>query len=839
MGFLQDLRYGFRNLVKAPGFTSVAVLTLALGIGANTAIFTVINALLLRMLPVRHAEQLVTVGDPGDVGHQSNGSPRINNFSYPLYREIRDGQTVFSSIFASADLRRLMVRMDEPGQQGAGEAASGRVVTGDYFNTLGVDALRGRTITPEDDAVPGAHPVAVISYGYWKRRFALDPGVLGKTLRINNYPFTVIGITRPGFEGEVVGSPQDIWLPMAMQAQVMTGRNWLEDPRSSWMQIMGRLKPGVTVVQARASLNLLMKQIADGAFGKRFGNDERGNLRQPLLVQAGGRGFSSVRRSFADPLLLLMVIVGLVLLIAAVNVANLLLARATARQKEMAVRMAIGAGPGRVVRQLLTESVLLALLGGATGALVAVWGVHALIAVARGPATSEFTSMVPDLRVFAFTTAICLLTGVLFGLAPALRALRVNVTATLKDASRTVGSQSATTSRWRLSKLLVAAQVGLSLLVLFVASLMVRTLNNLDHVELGYERDHLLLVNADPAVYKVDQAADKGQQLLDRLATLPGIAAVTDSNNGLFSGTESGTDIDVQGFKPSRNDDRDSAYDYVGPNYFSAVGIPLRLGREIDRRDTATSQPVAVVNDAFATFYLKDSNPIGHRFSTLDENGKPSPPIEIIGVARDAHDHNLTEQVQRRFYIPLSQGKEFLGRINFEIRTPGAPATLGPAVRKVFQDFDPDLPVLRVATLSELIDHELQEQTMVAKLTGFFGALALLLASVGLYGVMSYSVSGRTREIGVRMALGAQPGDVRRMVLGEAVLLVGAGVALGVPAALAGSRALGTMLFGIKPADPGSMALAVSILALVATIAAYIPARRATKVDPMVALRYE
>ena len=835
--FFQDVKYGARMLLKTPGVTAVAVLTLALGIGANTAIFSVIDALLLRTLPVQHPEQLVVVGDPARVNQQSNGSPRVNIFSYPLYREIRNGQLVFSSMFASADLRRVAVTIDEAGSQSSTEPASGRIVTGEYFSTLGVAALRGRTITADDDSAPGAHPVAVISYGYWKRRFALDAGVLGRTLRINGYPFTIVGITPPGFEGEVVGAPQDLWIPMAMQAQAMPGRKWLEDPASSWMQIMGRLKPGATVQQAKVSLNLLMKQIADGPFGQRFSKDDRENLREPLPVTAGDRGLSSLREDFQEPLLLLMVIVGLVLLIAAVNVANLLMARAAARHKEIAVRVAIGASPLRMVRQLLTESLLLAFVGGAAGLLVASWGVHALVALV-GSSTQPFATLSPDADVLGFTAGVCLLTGLLFGVAPALRALRVNVTATLKDVSRGASSQSATVSRWRLSQILVAAQVGLSLLVLFVAGLMVRTMLQLDHVDLGYSREPLLLVNVDPAVYKVEETADKGQQLLDELSRLPGVVAATDSNNGLFSGTESGTTIEVNGFVAGKDEDKESAYDYIGPGYFSTVGIPLLLGREVDRRDTRTSPRVAVVNESFAHFYFKDANPIGHNFALLDD-GKLGPAIEIIGVSRDARDHTLRDKVERRFYIPLTQGSEFLGRLNFELRAQGDPAAIAPAVRKVFESFDPGLPVLRVMTLSGLIDRSMTEQKLVAKLSSFFGALALLLASVGLYGVMSYSVTGRTREIGVRMALGAQSGDVRRMVLREAVLLVALGVALGIPAALLGSRALASMLFGLTPSDPASMATAVAILALVAAIAAYIPARRATKVDPMVALRYE
>lgn len=845
----QDIRYAVRTLAKSPAFTIVAVLTLALGIGANTAIFTLINSILLKTLPLPDVSNLVIVGDPVTVHSRSQGTPVLRYYSYPLYREFRDNNTVFSEIFASGDLRRIEMTLAEGANHSAPEITRGRIVTGGYFSVLGVNAILGRTITPEDDKTPGSSPVAVISYRFWTRRFSQDPGVVGKTVRLNGYPFTIVGVTPAGFDGEVVGDVQDMWLPMMMQAQIMKGREWLEDPSSSWLQIMARLKPGVSIEQAKANINLVFDQALKGSFGAKVPIDDREALLKShpqIDVSAGGRGLSGLRGQAEKPLILLMIMVGLVLLIACVNVANLLLARASTREKEIAVRLAIGAAPRRVLQQMLTESVLLALLGGAVGLFIANWGTRILLTLALGKPSDSFTpsavervNIHPDLYVFGFTAAICLLTGILFGLVPALRALGVQVTPTLKETSLASGTRTVR-SGWGWGKLLVAGQVTLSLLVLFAAGLMVRTLRNLQNVDLGYNREHLLVVSVDPisAGYKPPQIVALSRQLIEAFAAVPGVRAATLSENGLFNGSESGDDIIVEGFTAQNDKDKLAANDQVGPNYFSTVGIPILLGREIGPQDTESSPRVAVINETMARFYFHDGNPIGKKI-WIDTQKERQTPIEIVGVVRDVKDHDLREPAQKRFYRPIFQRMDQVSAFNFEVRAAGDPSAVADSLRRTVQSTAPTVPIFGVKSVNELATRTISNEVLIAKLSSFFGALALLLAAIGLYGLMSYAVAGRTREIGLRMALGAQRTNVLWLILREALLLVVTGVVVGIPVALLSSQLLNAMIFGLKSTDPLSMLLVVLVLGAIAALAGFIPARRATKIDPMVALRYE
>ena len=837
---LQDLRYGFRMLRMSPSFTVVAVLTLALGIGANTAVFSVIDAIMLKMLPVSQPEQLVTVGSPARVDSTSNGTPRLDLFSYPLYRELRDHNEVFSGVFASSSLGKLKARLDG---QSADESDQprGRIVTGNYFQVLGVPAMIGRTFTAQEDGARGGDPVIVISYGYWKRRFGLDPGVLGKTIRLNNYPFTIIGVASQKFSGEVVDVANDVWVPMMMQSQVMPGREYLDTPNTSWLQVMGRLKPSISLAQAKLNLNAVFRQALAGPYGATLSTDDRTAMKKPdqvIEVSQGGNGFSRLRHEFSRPLLLLMGVVGMVLLIACVNVANLLLARASSRSKEVAVRLAIGASPVRLLRQLLTESVLLALLGGILGVLLAQWGAVLLVQKTFGKVTLKAFDIHPDLHMLAFTAAVCLLTGILFGLAPALRAVGIPVAPTLKEAARSTSVSGG--GKWSVGKVLVAGQVALSLLVLFAAGLLVRTLRNLKDVDFGYERQHVLLVKPDfiSAGYRHDQLPTIVRPLLERLNAMPGVVGATISENGLMSGTESADEIKVEGYTPKDDKDAVAFDDWVGPDYFKIVGIPILLGRGIGPQDVATSQPVAVINESMAKFYFPGANPLGRKF-VIDDDAQRERQIEVVGVSRDVRDHDLREPIPRRFFLAYYQSK--LGDLegNFEIRTAGDPKAVIEATRKQIQEFDPNVTVRSADTLDTLVDDYLGQETLVAQLSSFFGGLALLLACIGLYGVMSYAVSGRTREIGLRMALGAQRQDVLWMVLKEALILVTVGLAIGIPAAFGGSRLMLSMLFALSSVDPVSMTIAITLMLMVATLAGYIPARRATRVDPMVALRYE
>src|SRR3954463_11867491 len=572
---LHDLRYAVRMLAKSPAFTTVAVLTLALGIGANTAIFTLINAVVLKMLPVRDVQRLVVIGDPTLAHSRGHGTPETKIFSYPLYREIADHNSVFEGVPAAGELHR--VRTTDASGKSISDDVLGSLVTGNYFNLLGVGPYIGRTLTPDDDKVEAGHPVAVISYSMFRNRFNSDQSIVGSTLRLNEYPFTIVGVTPPGFHGQVVGDVQEVWVPMMMQSQVLRGRKWLDDPESSWLTLMARLKPGVSISQAKANLDVILQQALDGPLGAKLRpNDLREVKKNKIDVVPGARGLSVLRGSFAKPLMLLMGIVGLVLLIACVNVANLLLARAKIRQREMAVRLAIGAKPSRVISQLLTESVLLAFIGGALGLLFAFWGTQLLLRVFGVTVEKTGLQITPDLRVLAFTASVCLLTGILFGLVPALRSLRVNVNSALKGGVS--AGESGTRGGFQWGKLLVTAQVALSVLVLFAAGLLIRSLKNLENVQLGFSRDHLLLVRMDPVTAGFDTPAATAQLtdgLHARLANLPGVHQVAVAESGLFSGSDSSSTMKIENFIPANEEQRQASYDKVGSGFFSALDIPV------------------------------------------------------------------------------------------------------------------------------------------------------------------------------------------------------------------------------------------------------------------------
>jgi predicted permease len=833
--FFQDIRYSLRTLAKNPAFAVVALLTLALGIGANTAIFSLINAVILKPLPVNHAEELAVVGDPSRANSTSIGTPRTDYFSYPLYRALRDDNNVFSGILASANVHRSKVESESFAL--SMDTALGTLVSGNYFSVLGVDAALGRVLTPTDDEAPGAHAVVVVSYDFWRRRLAQRADVIGKTLRINNFPYVVVGVATPEFFGDTVGEKQDFWVPMAMQAWMHPGRPWLENVEASWLRSMGRLKRGITVGQAEANVNLVFQQWLKGPQVQKLDPaDQKSLAREKVQVVAGGRGFSGVRKSAFVPLMVLMGIVGLVLFIACVNVANLLLARATARQKEVAVRLAIGATNLRLVRQFLTEALLLSIFGGLIGLVLANWGTTGLLRLSMSATAAAGFVVHPDVRVFGFTAGLCVLTGILFGLVPALRATRVPAGATLKEGGLSQGR----TTRFPVGKLLVSLQVSICLLVLFAASLLLKSLSNLRNVDLGYSKDHVLLMRADPvpAGYKKEQLIRFQQDMTVRLRAIPGVHAVASSENGLFSGTESGSAMKIEGYTPARDADRDDAWDQVGPDYFKSIGVPVLVGREFGPQDTLTSPRVAIINQTMARFYFGDANPIGRRI-WIDDRDHQDEPFEIIGVVRDSRQQTLRDKIERRFYISTTQPEDDLYAINFEIQTAGKPESVGDAARKTFAAFDPNVPLTSVRTLDELVNSSIFQDILIARLASLFGITALLLACVGLYGLMSYTIGGRTREIGLRMALGAQRGQVLWMVLAEALKLVLVGVIVGVPAALAASRLLSSVLFDLNSMDPLSLAMVILILAGVAALAAAIPARRAARVDPMVALRYE
>jgi predicted permease len=831
---LQDLRYGLRMLAKSPAFTTVGVLTLGLGIGANTAIFTLVNALLLKTLPVKAPQELVAVGNPGFVDFRWHGTPATDVLSYPLYRELRDRTTVFNGLVAAVSEDGIDVDSSSMGAS-SGQRITARLVTGNYFPVLGVNPAAGRLLTESDDTEEGVNPVVVLSYGYWKRDFALSPAALGKTIRLNGSPFTVVGVTQPSFKGDVVGDDFEVFAPLSMQPQIMRDSGYRNDPRISWLLLIGRLKPGVSVAQARANVNFVFQQALKGQYGAALTADDISDIKNAQIqVSAGSTGLSRLRAEYRLPMLLLMGIVGLVLLIACVNVANLLMARATARSKEVAVRLAIGATRARLFRQFLTESLILAFLGGACGCVLAVWGVRLLLAIFASSADSLPLS--PDIRVLSFAVAVCLLTGILFGLAPALRCARAQMNPNLKNA---VGEQAG--SRWSWGKGLIASQVALSLFVLFGATLLVRSLQKLMTQNLGYDSARIVVAHVGAAAggYKGERMKQLAQDLAARLSAIPGVRGATYSRNGLFSGGESSNAVIVPGFTAATRDEREARQDAVGPGYFGLLSIPMLMGRGIGPQDTSTSRRVAVVNEAMVKYFFHGENPLGQEFE-IDNPAWKGKPFTVIGVSKDAKDHGefLRESPPPRFYVAFQQESQPVRFVLEVIASSDASAVLGD-VRSQIKALDANLPIDSVQTVTQRMERSVGSEIALAKLSAFFAALALVLACIGLYGIMSYTVAGRTREYGVRMALGARREDVMRLVLREGMLLVAVGLAVGVPLSLAGSRLLHGFLFGLRSSDPLSLIAVIVLLGIVAALAGFIPARRATRVDPMVALRYE
>ncbi|PYT32974.1 MAG: hypothetical protein DMG57_00085 [Acidobacteria bacterium] len=818
----QDLRYGLRSLRKSPGFTTVAVLSLALGIGANTAIFSVVDAVLLKMLPVKQPERLVELGP---FVPSINARGERYNFSYPLFKEVRDRSLSFSGVFAALDGTRTM-DLIQPGPGRQTEKAEVQLVSGEYFQVLGVNAIAGRILTPEDNKIAGANAVAVISYGFWKRRFARDYSVIGRRSTLNDLPFTIVGVTPPEFFGESVGRAPDIWIPLTMQPALDRGMSYLEG-NVAWLRVMARLHPGSTEQQARAELAVLLKdlQLQQSDLGKTARELAR------FDVVPGNNGLSDLRKEFSQPLRLLMAVVGLVLLIACANVANLLLARATARQKEIAIRLAIGAGRLRLIRQLLTESALLAVVGGTVGLVFAAWGSRMLLLLLSGGTTAMPIDVSLNGRVLAFTIVVSAATGVLFGLAPALQATRQNLNPSLSVSTLS-------RSRVTLSRTLIVAQVALCLLLVTGAGLFIQTLRNLRDLDLGFSAEHILQVRIDPASsgYRREQLPGLYTRLLERLNSAPGVTSVSMSGTGFASGTSATCCIAVEGYTPGPSENRQIGTNSVTPRYFETISLPLLLGRNFAPEDASRYQRephVAIVNEAMARYYFGNANPVGRRFGWGDDPQKVKYGIQIIGVAKDANYGKLRERTPRFIYFPATGGNVL------QIRTAAHPVTMEATIRREIQAVDKTLRADSVDAITELVDRELVREKLVAKLSSFFGALALLLAAVGLYGLMAYAVLRRTQEIGIRVALGATRSDLVWMVLRETLTLVSVGVAIAVPAALSLAPIVSSMLFGIMPSDPVMISVAVLVLSFVATLAGYLPARRASMVDPLSALRCE
>ncbi len=836
----QDLRYGARQLRKNPGFTAVAVLTLALGIGANTALFSLLDAVVLKTLPVKAPEELVLfnwLSGPnrmarnvfGDVGKDpATGLMTSTSFSYHTFEQWRDQHQALAEVFAFTP-RGLSVRAD-----GEAEFVSAQLVSGGYYAGLGVQPILGRTITVEDDQAASS-PVAVITHRYWQRRFDLDPAVVGKTIQVDSVPCTIIGVTPPGFHGALhIGESPDVSIPLAMEPQLRPENSQLNRPWVWWLRVMGRLKPGVSAEQARAGLEVTFQHSAEeGWMAAPAQNQPNGEPRDVPRLKAtdGSQGLTRMREKHAQSLRILMGGVGLVLLIACANVANLLLARAETRRKEMATRLAVGAGRSRLIRQLLTESLLLAGMGGVLGAFLAYWGKDLLLALQPWGGSQLALDLKLDFRVLGFTTAVSLLTGLLFGLAPAFRATRIDLAPILKESAR----NSSSGARSPLSKALVTAQVALSLVLLIGAGLFARTLHNLQTLEVGFNRENLLTFGLDPARnrYPSAQIAPLFQRLLERLEAIPGVRSATLSQNPILAGSRNDAPVFVQGQPPDQ--DRRAAVNDVAANFLDTLEIPILRGRGLTGQDDERAPKVAVINEALARKYFANEDPIGRRFGVDDP--ETSGQMEIVGIARDAKYFELRGEMPPTVYRPYFQ--DTAGSAYFTVRTTGDPVVMIAMIRQAVREVDGSLPLGDLRTLRQQVEGSWQQERFFAGLSGFFGLLALLLAAIGLYGVMAYGVACRTKEIGVRLALGAQRWDVIRLVIRESLVLVTLGIGIGLATALALTRLIANWLFGLTPNDPVTMAVATVLLVAVAAVAGYLPARRAARIDPLVALRSE
>ncbi|HLJ49647.1 MAG TPA: ABC transporter permease [Bryobacteraceae bacterium] len=831
-GLTRELRYSWRTLRKSPIFLAVAVLSLALGIGANTAIFSLIDQLILQPLPVRNPEQLVMLAGRGKHYGAGIGSDRL---SYPMYREIRDQNEVFSGMFCT------FPTTVSASFEGRTELLGADFVSGNYFPVLGIGAAIGRVFTASDDLMQGAHPLAVLSYGYWRARFGSDPNIVGKELVVNGRALTIIGVSQAGFDGVEPGRAPQIRIPITMEDDLpRLGFNRLNDDRNRWTEVFGRLKPGMTMENAQAGLQplfhqILSREVTEKPFVKASASAKQDFLRMWMEVMPGARGRSNLRRTYAKPLFALMGIVGLVLLISCSNLANLLVARASARQREIAVRLALGAGRRQLIRQLVLESLILAFLGGAAGVGLAVMIDRGLLDLLPVRSTPLSLTSTPDWTALGFTFAVSLLAGALFGLAPALQSTRPDVAGTLKDqAGAVIHGGSA-----RLRKGLIVAQVSLSLLLLIGAGLFVQSLRNLKILNPGFEVKNLLAFDVDPTLsgYDLNRTSAYFRRLHASLASLPGVESEAFAVVPLLENTRWDTWVTIEGYS-TRPDERPDPYEeFCSPGFFKTLKIPVLLGRDFTDRDDAGAPKVAIVNQKFADRYFGRANPIGrHLGMGIDPGTKLD--IQIVGVVANTKYENLREETPEQLYMPSAQLDSAQGGAVY-VRTALNPTQVFNMLRASVSEVDANVPMFDMRTIDRQVETSLFTERLLATLSTVFGALATLLAALGLYGVMAFMVSRRTREIGIRMALGASRGSVVWMVLRETLTLAGAGVAIGLIAAYAVTRVIQAQLFGVQSTDLLTMAAASLGIAAVTLLAGYIPARRATVIDPMNALRWE
>jgi predicted permease len=828
---LRDIKYALRGFRKSPVFSAVAVLSLALGIGANTAIFTLVDQLVLRLLPIQDPQRVVLLSGMGR--HYGSNIGR-NALSFPMYQDLRDRNQVFSLMMCRYPVTPSV------GVERDTEVVGGELVSGNYFPLLGIRAAAGRLFTANDDLHMNAHPVAVLSYAWWQSRFAGNPNAIGRTIRVNGFPMTVVGVAQPGFDGVEPGLPAQIFVPISMAPAVRPGFTSMFDRRERWVQVYGRLKPGVSVEQAKSGLQPLFQQIVQWevtqpGFRNATVFDKEQFLKMWIDVIPGAQGNSNLRRQYERPLWVLTAVVGFVLLIACANLASLLTARAAARQKEIAIRLAIGSSRSRMVRQLLTESLLLSVSGGVAGVGLAMGMVKGLLAFLPSTSTGYGIASSPDYRVLAFAFGISVATGIVFGLVPALQSTRPDIAPTLKDQG---GSLTGGGAHIGFRKALVTAQVTLSLLLLIGASLFIRSLVNLKSVDPGFRTGNLIQFRLAPrsAGYDENQASDFYRHVEERLSAIPGVLSAGLADVPVLGDEDWAQPVSIEGYRSKPGEDMAPHFNVVSPGYFDTLGMRLLAGRLFTTRDDRQSPRVVLVNASFVKRYFGNAIAVGRHIGIGTDLTTPTN-MEIVGVVNDTRYANLREKIPSQVFLSTRQGPQ--NGLMVYVRTERDAESHFRAIRASLRESDPGLPIIKMKTLERQLDESLVVERMISTLSSIFGVLATGLAVIGLYGVMAYTVARRAREIGIRIVLGAETGSVVWLVMREVLVLVSTGVLIGLPAAYILSRAVRSELYGIEPSDPASILLATLLLTGVALLAGYIPARRAATYDPVLVLRAE